>query len=70
MDNITRRDLELPYIADEAVMEEQKAGTSCFSGTGKSDSTFPCMGSRNIPESGTISSFKISLFLIGTSGYL
>ena len=24
MDNITRRDLELPYIADEAVMEEQK----------------------------------------------
>ena len=24
MDNITRRDLELPYIADEAVIEEQK----------------------------------------------
>lgn len=25
MDNITRRDSELPYISDEAVMEEQKA---------------------------------------------
>ena len=24
MDNITRRDSELPYISDEAVMEEQK----------------------------------------------
>ncbi len=24
MDNIEKRDLELPYISDEAVMEEQK----------------------------------------------
>ena len=30
MDNITRRDSELPYISDEAVMEEQKVAEGFY----------------------------------------